>query len=61
MVEMLIVQSGIFRYDPMNNRSRKLIPISKIDVTTTFEKLNMVSGGIREQMLVVVIIHASLK
>ena len=46
----------------MRNRSRKLIFNLKVDDTLTFfERLNTVSYGIRDQKLVVVILHTHLK
>lgn len=37
---MLIIQLGIFRCDPKNNRSRKMIPNLKRDGTVAFEKFS---------------------
>ena len=41
IAKMLIVQLVISGYDPLINKSRKLIPNLQVDDTVTFEKLNI--------------------
>lgn len=63
IVEMLIVQLVIFRYDPMNNWSRKHIPNLKInDTITSFKKLNIHGVTLDQGASVIVVIkHARLR
>ena len=44
IVEMLMVQLVIFRYDPINNRSRNLIPNLKIDDTAALIEKSSILG-----------------